>query len=512
MRQAFTVAGRGSWLSLAQITIFKEKVKTLYPNIHIATLIEQTAGDKEQTTPLHLVEGSNFFTKEIQDTIENGQADFAVHSMKDVSNELFFNTNQYAIIDRDSLHDIVCFNSSILDKIENNQPIVIGTSSPRRSAMAIEFLKKALPNTSGKLLNITAEPIRGNVDTRLKKLDNKEYDGIVLAIAGLNRLLVYEPSKAVVASLLANKLTMLLPLFECPPAAGQGAIVVEAKNNNADAVTILNAIKNHQLANAIVQERKYATKYGYGCSQAFGVFHVHNFNKPFTYTAGQSQNNEPFCEWDYELPKIEEKQSVFATTDFMSDFFGYVNIENETINIAVNAVFIASHKAIHSYELVTAVKQKKVFAAGTKTWYHLAKKGIWVHGCADGLGYQYLLTTLTKPVYNIAATQIEIITNTNSAELWQANGQKAVATYTLKPTNNTTIIAKLQNATTIFWSSYQQYLHYKIYLKQVITHLCPAGRTANLLQQEGLNPIVFPTIKAFNTWRANNPNTITSEG
>jgi hydroxymethylbilane synthase len=181
LKSSFTIACRGSWLSLAQADIFRKKVAALYPDVIINTTIIETAGDKEQTTPLHLVEGKDFFTKEIQDYLNSGQADFAVHSMKDVSSTDFFAAGNYAIIDRELLHDVAIFNENITDKIKRGEKIIIGTSSPRRSNMATGFLQKALPKFNDAAITVAAEPIRGNVDTRLQKLDNGAYDGIILA-------------------------------------------------------------------------------------------------------------------------------------------------------------------------------------------------------------------------------------------------------------------------------------------------------------------------------------------
>jgi hydroxymethylbilane synthase len=285
MAEHFKIACRGSWLSLAQVEIFKHKVLSAEPDVTFEVVIVETAGDKNQTTPLHLVEGKDFFTKEIQEVITKGLADFALHSMKDVSSEEYFSGTTYSVIDRDCLHDTVIFHRSILDKIKNGESINIGTSSPRRNYAALNFLAKALP-VLGTTPNLHAVPIRGNVDTRLKKLDRGEYDAIVLAVAGINRLLNYSPAADTIQALLKDKLKMVLPLFECPPAAGQGAIVAEAASENKRAVRILRKIENKVLTQAIQSERKSAYKYGYGCSQQFGTFHLDLLASSFTYTSG----------------------------------------------------------------------------------------------------------------------------------------------------------------------------------------------------------------------------------
>jgi hydroxymethylbilane synthase len=504
LRSSFTIACRGSWLSLAQAEIFKRKVAALYPAVTITITIIETAGDKEQNTPLHLVEGRDFFTREIQDQLNNNQADFAVHSMKDVSSLDFFAAGHYAIIDRELLYDVAIFNEAVVEKIKKSETIIIGTSSPRRSNMATGFLQKALPKLSEQPISITAQSIRGNVDTRLQKLDNGNYDGIILAAAGLNRLLQYEPAKEKVSALLKNKRLMLLPLFECPPAAGQGAIVAETNKENTDAIEILNAINEPSLTNAITKERVYAQRYGYGCSQQFGVFHLDTAATSFTYASGKDDTAATFTEWDLAITLNTEGKNLFAATDHMKDFFAYDFLDDAIVDGSAKMFFVSSHKAIHSEKIKNALQQKKVWVAGTKTWYELAKKAIWVEGCADGLGFEFLSPVFKSPLVDIDTNKIQIITNTSSVLNWKEENINAVGTYALSGDLSEEIKNEIADADIIFWTSFQQYQLCKPFLKNKLQHVCPSGRTAKLLMVEGIKPIIFPTIKSFIDWRKNN--------
>jgi hydroxymethylbilane synthase len=501
LRSTFNIACRGSWLSLAQAEIFKKKVAAIYPDIIINTTIIETSGDKQQSMPLHLVEGSNFFTKEIQDHLNSNQADFAVHSMKDVSSMDFFKAGHYAIIDRELLHDVAIFNSNIIEKIRSGKKIIIGTSSPRRSNMATGFLQKALPKLNDKPLAMEAQSIRGNVDTRLQKLENGNYDGIILAAAGLNRLLQYEPAKEKVAALLQNKKLMLLPLFECPPAAGQGAIVAETTSSNTDAIEILNAIKDTILTNAITEERVYAQQYGYGCSQQFGVFHLDTPATSFTYASGKDGDAKSFTEWNFKTVLNISGKQLFSSTDYMKEFFTYNFLDDAIIDENAALFFISSHKALHSEKIKNSIQQKKVWAAGTRTWYELAKKGFWVEGCADGLGFEFLQPVFKSPLVNISINDIQIITNNLSKTHWLQDGVNATGTYKLSGNLLQEIKNEIAAADIIFWTSYQQYELCKSFIKENVQHVCPAGKTAKLLSAAGVQPIIFPTIKAFNDWR-----------
>lgn len=506
MRKEFNIVCRGSWLSLAQVELFCKKVKAHFPDLLLNPVIKETKGDREQSTPLHLVEGKDFFTAEIQEDLRNGKADFAVHSMKDVSGDAFFENSFYRIIDRNDIRDVAIFNANILDKLAADKPIVIGTSSPRRTMMATDFLQKALPQLSQHPVLVEAIPIRGNVDGRLRKLSDLEaYDGIILAAAGLNRLLQYEPASKTLQELLANKRMMFLPLFECAPAAGQGAIVVETNHDNQEAIEILNKIASLEHTNAVHEERLFAAKYGYGCSRPFGVFHKELSHCSFTYASGLDQHLEPFTEWKQPINLSPASIGIFSGTDHMRSFYTETNLDHVKIPSTATAIFVASQKAIHSNALIKQCQRKKVWAAGTRTWFALAKKGIWVEGSADGLGLESILPLFESPMVQIEKSQCCILTNQNSVVGWLSEGWHAAATYCLHPNFDTQLKAGIEKADLVFWSSYQQFLVGSSYVKQGAIHACPSGKTANRLLGLGLNPLIFPTIKAFQSWRQNIP-------
>src|SRR6476659_9057065 len=118
-----------------------------------------------------------------------------------MSGEHFFGSNKFAVVDRDDTRDVVILSQRSKVKNENGQTLVIGTCSPRREEMAIGFLQKALPQFH-RGSKIETKSIRGNVDTRLRKLDSGEYDGIILATAGINRLLNSDEDAPAIKALL----------------------------------------------------------------------------------------------------------------------------------------------------------------------------------------------------------------------------------------------------------------------------------------------------------------------
>jgi len=513
--ETIKLIGRSSRLSLLQIDIVKQKIESAFPDMKVEVIERSSKGDTLQDIPLHTVEGSDFFTQDIFDALAMGEADIAVHSLKDMSSEHFFGRNKFAVVDRDDTRDVAIFNNDIEEKISRGETIIIGTCSPRREDMATVFLKKALPQLSSEI-KIETRSIRGNVETRLRKLTNGEYDATILAAAGLNRLLRSDKDAGPIKKLLADKKLMLLPLIECVPAPCQGAIVGEAHFSNAKAIAILNKINDENLFADCYAERREAVKYGAGCIQKFGVTTLATKNGKYLYAAGKDSEGTEFVKW-HPLPELKINGSLFSSTDVMKGFFDY-EWRNVKIDFNTPAVFIANYKAIQnsSVELLqlksppeaeeelnssNQLGTKKIFASGTKTWFELSKKGYWVTANADALGFEFLLQSFSMPLLNIAIEDITILTHDAAVERWANKGYNAVSNYKLIAKNEESIQNSIAAADAIFWTSFSQFAFYRKSAKPEAKHLCAGGETAELLKQAGIEPVIFPTIKAFEQWR-----------
>ncbi len=197
------VATRGSKLALKQVEIVTKNLRNHF-EIEIIEIL--TSGDKYLTKPVYEIGGKGLFIKEIEECLINGKAHIAVHSLKDMETELAFKTFIGAVYERGSKNDILISDYSSLHELPKGA--IIGTSSPRRTA----FLKNLRKD-------FCIDLCRGNIETRISKFKNKQYDAIILAEAGLSRLNLDYGNK--------------IPLDIIPPAAGQGAIAIQCiKNSN----------------------------------------------------------------------------------------------------------------------------------------------------------------------------------------------------------------------------------------------------------------------------------------
>ncbi|MCD6292999.1 MAG: hydroxymethylbilane synthase [Deltaproteobacteria bacterium] len=207
-KQKITIGTRGSALALWQANWVKSELEREYPGIEVSLTVIKTKGDKILDVPLAKVGGKGLFVKEIEDALLNHDIDLAVHSMKDVPTELPDGLQVAIFPAREDPRDAF-FSHSGKSLKEMPEGAIIGTSSLRRIAQILN----AFPH-------LETRDLRGNVDTRLKKLERGEYDGIILAYAGVKRLGW------------ADKVTELLDPIISLPAIAQGALGIETRIND----------------------------------------------------------------------------------------------------------------------------------------------------------------------------------------------------------------------------------------------------------------------------------------
>jgi hydroxymethylbilane synthase len=488
-------------LSRIQLDIVQNKIKDLEPDVQIQVNYRESLGDQLKDTPLHTQDGTDFFTQAIAGELDAGTADMAVHSLKDMSGAHFFGEHRFAVVDREDARDLAIFNPDIIDRLKEGKPIRIGTCSFRRETMATEFLSKALPYF-GKTKQLTTLNIRGNVDTRLKKLDRGEYDGILLAVAGVNRLLKEESTKKEIADLLRNKKIMVLPVIECVPAPCQGAIVAETSADNEKACTILDKINNTTLYEDCLAEKKIALTYGAGCIQHFGVTTVKSGNETWRFASGIDQYGRTFEDWyGIHIPDI--------------NFPANSIIGSEELGFKANRTYVALDSGLpdskayfiaHSAVLECAIDKRqysgsRIWTAGTSSWIKLAGQGIWVEGCADSMGLNSIESLLNSPLIDLKMDDLLVLTNVTSAERWQSTGWKSQGTYDIRYESSLIDKYKLQSAKMVFWNCYAHLDAVKELIPQGLVHACLPGRTGDLLRQQGINPVLFPTLAAFIQWK-----------
>jgi hydroxymethylbilane synthase len=245
-----TFATRKSALALAQSRAFASGLVEKNPGLSVGELHITTSGDRFTDRPLQDIGGKGLFIKELEEALLDGRADFAVHSIKDVPGELVPGLHIACIPEREDPRDVLVTKSGA-PLADLPHGALVGTSSLRRSLC----LSAARPD-------LRIEPLRGNVDTRLRKVSEGEYDGIVLAYAGLKRLG------------LADRATEVLEPSVCLPAVGQGALGIECKQGNAGVEEALSRVEHGETSIVVSAERAFMRRVGGNCRMPIAAFGI----------------------------------------------------------------------------------------------------------------------------------------------------------------------------------------------------------------------------------------------
>lgn len=248
MKMQIKIGTRGSQLALWQAEWIKSRIETLFPEISGRIVPIKTTGDRIVDRPLSMVGGKGLFVKEIEQALLDREIDLAVHSMKDMPGSLPDRLIIGAIPARENPFDAVVSGSG-RSLMELPDAATIGTSSLRRSSQ----VKHARPD-------LTVKSIRGNLDTRLKKLDSGEFDAILLAAAGLIRLDM------------AHVITECLSESTMVPAAGQGALCVETREKDNFINPLMEQLNDPDTRKCVIGERSFLQQIEGSCHVPVGCF------------------------------------------------------------------------------------------------------------------------------------------------------------------------------------------------------------------------------------------------
>ena len=249
MKKHVVIGSRGSILALAQANLVKSSLEANYPDLTFEIKEIVTSGDKDLKSNWENSNASlkSFFTKEIEQELLDGQIDIAVHSMKDMPAVSPKGLICGAIPDREDARDVLISKNGFLVTLP--QGAKIGTSSLRR----VMNLKAIRPDFEIKHL-------RGNIHTRLKKLETEDYDAIILAAAGLKR------------TGMADKITEYLSGEAFPPAPAQGVLYIQCRENDEEIKEILKSIHNENIAKIVGIEREFSKIFDGGCHTPMGCY------------------------------------------------------------------------------------------------------------------------------------------------------------------------------------------------------------------------------------------------
>lgn len=247
-KKRIVIGTRGSKLALWQANHIAGRLAAEHPGLEIELRHIVTTGDKILDVPLAKIGGKGLFTKELENAMLAGEIDLAVHSLKDMPTELPAGLFLAAITERMNPGDaFISPRYKTIAKLP--QGAKIGTSSLRRKAQLLIHRP-----------DLHIVDLRGNIDTRLKKLEQEDLDGILLAVSGLTRL-GWD-----------DRITQVVPMDICLPAVGQGALAIEAREGDSEVLPLLSCLEHSDTRYAVTAERAFLREVEGGCQIPIGVY------------------------------------------------------------------------------------------------------------------------------------------------------------------------------------------------------------------------------------------------
>jgi hydroxymethylbilane synthase len=260
MIKTVRVGTRGSRLAIAQTEIALAALRKVHPHVRFEVIAISTKGDVDNR-PLFTLDEKGIFEKEVNEAVKQGKVDFAVHSLKDVPSDLSDDLSVACIPKRASPNDVLVTDNG--QKLKDLAPgSVVGTSSLRR---AVQLAKTRV--------DLNVRPIRGNVETRVKKVISGEYDAAVLAEAGLSRLGM------------KDVIVQRFSIRDFVPAPGQGAIAIVCRSDDAALADMLQQIEDRHSRIAVLAERALIRKVEGGCRFPIGAVAITNEDKITLYAS-----------------------------------------------------------------------------------------------------------------------------------------------------------------------------------------------------------------------------------
>lgn len=499
---ALRLGTRGSPLAVAQSRQVAELLQSARSELTVELVTITTRGDRNQTTPLTAIKDGNFFSAEIDAALLGGQVDFTVHSRKDLDGRRPAGIVTAAMPPRANPRDVALFGPAVLDRLRRGDTLRIGTSSARRAAHVQRFLARALPRI-GPEPALQCVPLRGPVHRRVARLhdaDPDALDGVVLALAGLERLWTDTAARATIERSLAGLRWMVLPLSECPTAPGQGALAVECRADDATTRRLLSAVHDDVTARNVAAE--YAAGAGLDTeaqaamgATAIAVPHVGRLlfasgpavdDRALQWRAPEPPTNARA--WDGSEWHDQCKQNAADTLSRVP---------------RAPAVFVAHWRAVTPHTVVG--NDQRIWVSGWPSWQRLSAAGLWVEGCAESLGFDALRPTLAAQVLQLPPlADWLVLTRAGAEPTWQDSGIATVVGSYVLDVPDASAVRRLRQAagqsTHFFWSSRDQYLALRDSLPPGAHHACGTGKTFRALTELGVQPAAFPSREAWQTW------------
>ena len=372
---------RASALARLQTALVERALRAAHPQLALQSLTRTSAGDQDQSSPLWRLPDKGAFTADLSRALIDDEADIAVHSFKDLPTEMPAGTAIAGALPRADARDVLVMRKAAVTA--RPEAVRILSSSPRRAWLLGETLPALLP---WPVTDVQAVPVRGNIETRLRKLIEGEEHGLVVAKAALDRLLgfgePFDQEAAAVRSRLEQCRWMVLPMREFPWAPAQGAIALEIPERRPELHDLLAPIVCTLTTAAVNYERQVLNEHGGGCHQALGAAML---EKPYGRVVSIRSRDRGVSTWTLErsrqpFPRVTEEVVWPRRNEGIPAVRAALDVAQPRGDafLVSRADALPPHWSLPDHAIL--------WTAGSATWRRLATRGLWVNGCDDGLG------------------------------------------------------------------------------------------------------------------------------
>jgi hydroxymethylbilane synthase len=358
-------------------------IESSWPGVQIVFLSRSAKGDRDVTKPLASLTDKGAFTADLSHGLTTDDADLVVHSWKDLPLESAPGTTVAATLERADPRDVLLFREDVTSARPHSLRIL--SSSPRRAWLVERTARELLPWPVGA---VEIVPVRGNVPTRLAHLLSGKGDALVVAKAALDRLLEDRPAFGAVRARVRKAIDacrwMVLPLRDVPGAPAQGALAIEVGASNEALIKRLREVSHTPTWDAVARERAFLASHGGGCHAALGATALpREYGTVFSAKAQTAAGNDE--QWSLDVSGRQGTPADAKIWPRPDERERQVRRELVVSPPAPDrGLWVSRSEALPTGWFLQP--DRIVWAAGGRTWRKLAKRGIWVHGCADGLG------------------------------------------------------------------------------------------------------------------------------
>jgi hydroxymethylbilane synthase len=506
----YKIGTRGSLLAVTQSTLIKNELERISGESFELVLIK-TQGDEVTNKPLWQLEGKDFFTKELDEALLKGEVDLVIHSYKDLGSLRPEGIKLAAITERRFAHDVLLIMEETISKLPNWEgEFVVGTSSPRRIANLTNRLSGFIPHLKSKSCPVRCETLRGNVNTRIKKLRDGEYHAITLALAGLERLSQTHKSAEELSGLLKKMNYLILPQSTFPSAASQGALGIETRDNRDDGdklLKIISHLSHERTVEEVSRERQAFKEYGGGCHLAVGI-HVKKVEDYFLHVhAGEVDGKRIDKKWleGVNIPTPAKKKLFVGLPKgtrpgIVYDEFLEKVPEKRMLELEKKHVFVTSRYCLPSLQSSVKGRPASLWAAGTRTASIMTEAGFWINGTSDSLGTQDLQDIRNSQALRMMNADLRddwltLSHDDGKNDLGAVIGCYKRAAKKIEPAYEN----ELREVGACFWSSYPEYQYFVKsfpFLKDAL-HFCGLGKTWNEFRKAGVTITPLPGMEEF---------------